>query len=160
MTDLTRWARALFSVIRSKAPCILLFDEFEGIFGKGISKDRNVAGLCSAIKSEWGLLINNKCPVIVYATTDSPWEMENDPGLFRRFRTQNHMGLPNRSTVHTLVQRFFKDEPNTLTASNFKRIATWLHGGSNDDIVKFLDKIIGDQTVLAVKANNWEEVSS
>jgi SpoVK/Ycf46/Vps4 family AAA+-type ATPase len=128
-------ARAVFSLARKIAPCIIFLDEVDSILSSREHSDESSHGTLTSVKTtlmqEWDGLRTTKDRVLVIASTNRPFDL--DEAVLRRLPRRVLVELPDVSTRQEILEVSLRY--NTLDASvNLTQVALLLDGYTGSDI--------------------------
>ncbi len=137
---------AIFEQARKNTPCIIFFDELDGL-GTKRGGGGQEGGESSAIKLavnqflvEMNGVEENPEGIFVIGATNNVWDI--DPALKRsgRFGDRIYLTPPNYKDRKKLVKYFIRNTPSGRL--NYGRIARALSGYSQADIERIVDKAV------------------
>lgn len=129
--------RAVFAVARSKAPCVLFFDEIDGIMRTRRDDDQ---GCVYGMKTEFLQLCDGLSPsdaVVLIACTNN--EAALDPAMRRRLPTVFSMPLPDAEDRLDILRRITADEPVPVEDTTLRLLAASTEGMSGSGLRDALD---------------------
>eukprot|EP00986_Skeletonema_menzelii_P011066 scaffold5585_cov153-Skeletonema_menzelii.AAC.4 len=108
--------RALFSVARKIAPCVIFVDELDGLFRERGGEDHDVGrDLKTEFLQLWdGIRHHQQCTdanssILVIGATNRPFDL--DPAFLRRMPRRVFVGLPDHDARISILQTFLKNVP-------------------------------------------------
>ena len=108
--------RALFSVARKIAPCVLFVDELDGLFRERGGEDHDVGrDLKTEFLQLWdGIRHHQQCTdasssILVIGATNRPFDV--DPAFLRRMPRRVFVGLPDHDARISILQNMLKHVP-------------------------------------------------
>lgn len=108
--------RALFSVARKIAPCVLFVDELDGLFRERGGEDHDVGrDLKTEFLQLWdGIRHHHQCTdasssILVIGATNRPFDV--DPAFLRRMPRRVFVGLPDHNARISILQNMLKHVP-------------------------------------------------
>ncbi len=108
--------RALFSVARKIAPCVLFVDELDGLFRERGGEDHDVGrDLKTEFLQLWdGIRHHQQCmdsssSILVIGATNRPFDV--DPAFLRRMPRRVFVGLPDHDARISILQNMLKHVP-------------------------------------------------
>eukprot|EP00573_Skeletonema_grethae_P006932 CAMPEP_0201710422 /NCGR_PEP_ID=MMETSP0578-20130828/58624_1 /ASSEMBLY_ACC=CAM_ASM_000663 /TAXON_ID=267565 /ORGANISM="Skeletonema grethea, Strain CCMP 1804" /LENGTH=458 /DNA_ID=CAMNT_0048199453 /DNA_START=1 /DNA_END=1377 /DNA_ORIENTATION=+ len=107
--------RALFSVARKIAPCVLFVDELDGLFRERGGEDDVGRDLKTEFLQLWdGIRHHQQCidsssSILVIGATNRPFDV--DPAFLRRMPRRVFVGLPDHDARISILQNMLKHVP-------------------------------------------------
>ena len=128
-------ARAVFTLARQLAPCVIYLDEVDSVLSSREGGDDSSHGTLTSVKTtlmqEWDGLRTTKDRVVVIASTNRPFDL--DEAVLRRLPRRILVDLPDLKTRAEVMAVTLKD--NRLAPDvNLTAIAETLEGYSGSDI--------------------------
>lgn len=128
-------ARAVFSLARKIAPCIIYLDEVDSILSSREHGDESSHGTLTSVKTtlmqEWDGLRTSKDRVVVIASTNRPFDL--DEAVLRRLPRRVLVDLPDVSTREAILKVSLRH--HTLDAAcNITELAASMEGYTGSDI--------------------------
>ena len=145
----------IFEQARKNAPCIMFFDEFEGLTakrGKGNmdSTEINVVGnMISVLLTELDGIEKNQDGLFLIGATNRPWDIDSAFKRSGRFRDKLYMRPPDFKERIALFQYYLKDKPTQ--AINYARLARLTAGYATADIASLCDEALNIPILAATK---------
>ncbi len=102
---------AIFEKARNDTPCVLFFDELEALAGKREYNKGNASNIVSQFLTELDGFSQNNEGVLVLASTNVPWSIDNAflrPGRFDRMF---FVPPPDREAREAILTYYLKDKP-------------------------------------------------
>ncbi|KAJ1918124.1 Vacuolar protein sorting-associated protein 4 [Tieghemiomyces parasiticus] len=133
MGESERLVKQLFLMARENKPAIIFIDEIDSLCG---TRGEGESEASRRIKTEILVQMNgvgkDDKGVLVLGATNIPWQL--DSAIRRRFEKRIYIPLPDRPARARMFQLHIGDTPCTLTARDFKVLATRTEGFSGSDI--------------------------
>jgi len=128
-------AKAVFSLARKLAPCIVFFDEIDSLLSSRDHGEDSSHGTLTSVKTtlmqEWDGLRTTLDRVVVIGSTNRPYDL--DEAVLRRMPRRILVNLPDSDTREQILRVVLKD--NKLSSNvNLSDIAARLKGYSGSDI--------------------------
>lgn len=128
-------ARAVFTLARRIAPCVIFIDEVDSLLSSREFGDDSSHGTITSVKTtlmqEWDGLRTTKDRVVVIASTNRPFDL--DEAVLRRLSRRIMVDLPDQSTREDILRVTLAN--NRLGPDvNLTRLAEALDGYSGSDI--------------------------
>ena len=107
--------RALFSVARKLAPCVIFVDELDGLFRERGGDDHDVGrDMKTEFLQIWDGVRHHQCsdqssPVMVIGATNRPFDV--DPAFLRRMPRRIFVGLPDTAARQAILHNMLKHVP-------------------------------------------------
>ena len=102
--ETSKLATAVCSLARKLSPCVVFFDEIDGLLSQRSATDQSfVQGLKSTLLSNMDGMRNRSEPVVFIGTTNSLHMV--DSALKRRMRTHIKVDLPDAATIEQLLKK-------------------------------------------------------
>ncbi|MAD26123.1 MAG: hypothetical protein CMO44_18355 [Verrucomicrobiales bacterium] len=136
-------AKAVFTLARRLAPCVIFLDEVDSLLSSREHSDDSAHGTLTSVKttmmSEWDGLnsgtngegAGGKARVIVIGSTNRPFDL--DEAVLRRFPRRIMVDLPDLKTRTEILEVTMKDN-RVAKNVNFTKIAEKLDGYTGSDI--------------------------
>lgn len=124
--------RALFEVAKERAPCIVFFDEIDGLMRTRRDDDQ---GCVYGAKTEFLQLCDRIKPsdsVVLIACTNN--ETSLDPALRRRFPSVYRIPLPQKEDRADILRRITRNESQRLAAADVEHLAVATEGMSGSGL--------------------------
>lgn len=147
----------IFAQARDNAPCIMFFDEFEGLTtkrGKGNfdSTEVNVVGnMISVLLTELDGIEKSEDGLFLIGATNRPWDIDSAFKRSGRFRDKLYIGPPSFSDRQLLFRYYLKDKPTI--AINYAQLARITSGYSSADISSLCDEAL-NRPILEARTTN------
>lgn len=128
-------AKAVFSLARRLAPCVVYLDEIDSLLSSREGGDDTSHGTLTSVKTtlmqEWDGLRTTSDRVVVIGSTNRPYDL--DEAVLRRMPRRVLVDLPDLDTRAKILQVTLRD--NRLDADvNLTKIARKLDGYSGSDV--------------------------
>ncbi|CAN0032033.1 unnamed protein product [Scytosiphon promiscuus] len=128
-------ARAVFTLARRLAPCVVFIDEVDSILSSREKSEDNSHGTLTSVKTtlmqEWDGLRTGRDRVVVIASTNRPFDL--DEAVLRRMPRRILVDLPDAETREEILK--VSMAKNRVDASvNFTAITAELEGFTGSDI--------------------------
>eukprot|EP01034_Spumella_vulgaris_P025302 gene25302-31742_t len=128
-------ARAVFTLARRLAPCVIYLDEVDSILSSREGGDDTARGTLTSVKTtlmqEWDGLRTGSDRVIVIASTNRPFDL--DEAVLRRLPRRIMVDLPDLATRAEILRVTLKD--NRMHSDvNLTALAVQLEGYTGSDI--------------------------
>lgn len=151
----------LFSIARSKAPCILFFDEIDAIGkkrGASVSDDVGPRVLTMLLQEMDGMPKTAKNPVLIMAATNIPNQL--DPALLRpgRFDKIVYMHLPDKPARKAIFKVSLKGAP-VAPDIDFDKLVAKTERFSGADIKNIAQEAVKLAAKEAIRTGNLVPVS-
>ncbi|KAI8930029.1 hypothetical protein BC831DRAFT_440994 [Entophlyctis helioformis] len=103
--------RAVFTLARRIAPCVVFLDEVDAIFGsrRNDSTSSSRREIMNEFMAEWDGLNSNNNGVIVLGATNRPFDL--DDAILRRMPRRVLVDLPNEQARANIIKLLLRDEP-------------------------------------------------
>lgn len=128
-------ARAVFTLARKLAPCVIYLDEVDSLLSSREGGDESSHGTLTSVKTtlmqEWDGLRTTKDRVVVIASTNRPFDL--DEAVLRRLPRRILVDLPDAGTREEILSVSLSS--NRLSADvNLTRLAAQLEGYTGSDV--------------------------
>jgi SpoVK/Ycf46/Vps4 family AAA+-type ATPase len=129
-------ARAMFTLARRLAPCVIFIDEIDSLLSSREGGDESSHGTLTSVKTtimqEWdGLRTNADCRVVVIGSTNRPFDL--DEAVLRRMPRRILVDLPDLATREAILNVSLRR--NRLAPDvNLTAVALQLEGYTGSDI--------------------------
>mmetsp|Transcript_44052 Transcript_44052/g.76789 ORF Transcript_44052/g.76789 Transcript_44052/m.76789 type:complete len:959 (-) Transcript_44052:35-2911(-) len=128
-------AKAVFTLARRLAPCVVYLDEVDSILSSREQGDESSHGTLTSVKTtlmqEWDGLRTTKDRVVVIASTNRPFDL--DEAVLRRLPRRILVDLPDLQTRQEILSVTLAN--NRVSSSvNFTQLAEKLEGYTGSDI--------------------------
>ena len=128
-------ARAVFTLARKLAPCVIYLDEVDSLLSSREGTDESSHGTLTSVKTtlmqEWDGLRTTKDRVVVIASTNRPFDL--DEAVLRRLPRRILVDLPDAQTREEIIAVNLAG--NRLGADvNLTQIALQLEGYTGSDV--------------------------
>ncbi len=128
-------ARAVFTLARRLAPCVIYLDEVDSVLSSREKYDDTPHGTLTSVKTtlmqEWDGLCTTGDRVVVIASTNRPFDL--DEAVLRRLPRRIMVDLPDLETREDIL-RVTMAENRVDPSVNFTEIARKLEGFTGSDI--------------------------
>ncbi|CAN0124007.1 unnamed protein product [Pylaiella littoralis] len=127
--------RAVFSLAQKIQPCIVFFDEADGLCFKREEGDGAVnREVTTELMQLWDdLSCSGQDRVVVLAATNRPWDL--DPAVQRRFSRSFQVGLPDRKMRKAVLMKALEDV-EVEEGFDWRELAVNTEGYSCGDVVE------------------------
>jgi SpoVK/Ycf46/Vps4 family AAA+-type ATPase len=153
-------AKAVFTLARRLAPCVVFMDEVDSLLSSRESSDDSAHGTLTSVKTtmmmEWDGMSSDKGRVIVIGSTNRPFDL--DEAVLRRFPRRILVDLPDLETRREIIEVTLKD--NRVEAGlNFTKIAEKLDGYTGSDIKEVCrESVVKISHSMASRLDKGEEL--
>ncbi len=128
-------ARAVFTLARRLAPCVIYLDEVDSVLSSREKYDDTPHGTLTSVKTtlmqEWDGLCTTDDRVVVIASTNRPFDL--DEAVLRRLPRRIMVDLPDLETREDIL-RVTMAENRVDSSVNFTEVASKLEGFTGSDI--------------------------
>lgn len=159
--------RALFSVARKLAPCVIFVDELDGLFRERGGDDHDVGrDMKTEFLQIWDGVRHHQCsdqssPVMVIGATNRPFDV--DPAFLRRMPRRIFVGLPDHGARQAILQKMLRHVP-LEDSFNIDFLAEKTQGYSPSDIREVLQAAalfpLREARATMMSSNNNEGVDN
>ncbi|XP_030754496.1 katanin p60 ATPase-containing subunit A-like 2 [Sitophilus oryzae] len=138
----------LFDLAKHHAPSVIFFDEIDSVISSVNDTQHEAA---KRFKSE--LLVNldgiisNEEHVLILASTNSPWDLDN--ALLRRFDKRILINLPNKETRIQILNQYLKNSNVVISDQEYIEFGNLTENYSGSDI-----KILSKEITMSVVREN------
>lgn len=140
--DTPRLVKALWSLAKKRQPCILFFDEIDGIGrARSILGNESHEGLLTELLSQMdGLSSSKEDAIVTIACTNCPNLL--DKALLRRFPRRIEVGLPTKEgRAQILKSEYAKLGGEVVPHSLLQKISLKTEGKSGSDLVSLVERV-------------------
>jgi SpoVK/Ycf46/Vps4 family AAA+-type ATPase len=127
--------KAIFKKAKENQPCVLIFDELEGLGGIRESRVCNV-GLVDQFVKELDDIKKRNLDVVVIGTTNMPWMV--DSAVLRRFESIVYIPEPDEETREELFKYYTRNLP--VERVDFRELAKRSEGMASSNIENICKK--------------------
>jgi vacuolar protein-sorting-associated protein 4 len=155
-----RGVKALFEMLKTKAPVILFIDEVDSLCSK---RTNNSGGGNSKTLQEFLIQLDGisgsnsnteKERVLFIGCTNIPWDL--DMAMRRRFQRRVYIPLPDERTRKEMFQYFMKNNSHTITNEQFDKLAKMTESYSGDDICQMTKNAVMIPVNMIATATHFE----
>jgi len=127
-----KMVHAIFSLANKVKPCVVFFDEIDGLCGtRNIFDQSHVTSVKTTLLGELDGIHKRDPGIIVFGATN---RLDNlDPALKRRMRLHIEVGLPDKDAREAIINKVCKGEPLDDNV-NMDKLAKKTEGMSGSDL--------------------------
>lgn len=154
--------RALFALALYIQPSIVFIDEIDSLLFERKENDHEAS---RRLKTEFlsqfdGMQSNSQDKILVMGATNRPFELDN--AALRRFPKRIYIGLPDKSTRISLINKLLRQQTHSLRDYQIDELARLTDGYSGSDLTSLAkDASLGpirEQTVEQLKVLNAKTI--
>eukprot|EP00048_Salpingoeca_helianthica_P010916 m.156352 g.156352 ORF g.156352 m.156352 type:complete len:789 (-) comp15151_c1_seq8:41-2407(-) len=124
-------ARAVFTLARKRAPCVVFIDEVDSLLQSRARNDSHGRDVLNELMSAWDGLLTGTDRVVVLAATNRPFDL--DEAVLRRLPRRLFVDLPDAASRKSIMEVLTRN--NTLAADvDLQEIASRTDGFSGSDL--------------------------
>ena len=151
---------AIFEKARAETPSVVFFDELEALAGKREhSRNSNTSNLVSQFLTELDGFTQNNEGVLVLASTNVPWSVDNAflrPGRFDRMF---FVPPPDKAARASILEHHMKDRPKEHNI-DFSVIANTTGGYSGADLANLVEMAADEAIDESIESAHEVKISS